>query len=392
MKEVFIAGDNIITSLGFSTSGNMQHLEKEVIGIRPVDDDTLFPSTIPLSLVDTIRLEEEFRYVLQFYGKTFDHEAYTRLEKLFIISIYEALQHLPVIHLNAKTLLVISTTKGNIDLLEAKNKTRFPHLRLYLWEMARVIRDFFGFVHPPLVISNACVSGIMAIMTATRYLRSGLYDYAVVSGGDILSEFVISGFQSFQSLSPAPCRPYDAARDGLSLGEGCGTMVLTTDASLHPGCTVKITGASTSNDANHISGPSRTGYELCLAMQNTLAEAGVSPRDIDFINAHGTATPFNDEMESKALALAGLLDSPVNSFKGYIGHTLGAAGLIESIVSVHSLRENLLIRSAGFETRGVPEPIKVIKRTENKEIQTCLKTASGFGGCNAAILFQKEKP
>jgi len=390
MREVFLTGDNIITSLGFTTSENMQQLEKGVIGIHPVQDEALFPSAIPLSLIDTVRMETEFSELLSFHGKQTKDITYTRLEKLFILSIHKALQFHPGFSQNPKTLLVISSTKGNIDLLDPRKQDLPAPARLYLWDMVRIVRNFFGFVHPALIISNACISGIVAIMAAARYIRAGLFDSAVVSGGDILSEFVISGFQSFLSLSPAPCRPYDATRDGLSLGEGCGTVVLTTDPSLIlSGNKIRITGSSTTNDANHISGPSRTGYELSLAIQNTLAEAGLHPVEVGFINAHGTATPFNDEMESKALGLAGLLASPVNSLKGYIGHTLGAAGVIESVVSAHSLGDNRLIRSAGFETCGVSEPIQVIERTGVKEIRSCLKTASGFGGCNAAILFQK---
>ncbi len=388
-KDVYIARDHIITSLGFTTSENMQQMEKGRTGLRMIHDDTLYPNTLPLSLVDTATLEERFQAVLDLNGLDTDPEAYTRLEKLFIVSIQQALHNLPYNLRGKKTLLVISTTKGNIELLEEADKSRFNHKRLFLWEMGRIIREFFGFANPPLIISNACISGIMAIMTATRYLQSGMYDYAVVAGGDIISEFVISGFQSFQSLSPTPCKPYDAARDGLSLGEGCGTIVLTTDTESYTPFPIKITGASITNDANHISGPSRTGEELSLAIQRTLSEAGVTPAEVDYINAHGTATPFNDEMEAKAFALAGLSGIPLNSLKGYWGHTLGAAGIIESVATIRAMINHTLIQSAGFETLGVSRPVNVIEKTTAKEIRTSLKTGSGFGGCNAAIMFQK---
>ncbi|TSA26824.1 MAG: beta-ketoacyl synthase [Bacteroidetes bacterium] len=392
MKEVYIAGDNIISSLGFTTTANMDALRSGQIGLNLVTDPTLFPSPLPLSLVDTGVLEEQFREVLTLRGKTDSPQSFTRLEKFFIISIHSALAPLPIVPEDTGTLFVLSTTKGNIELLEVRNKNQFDSRRVFLWEMAHVVRDFFGFAHPPLIVSNACISGIVALVVAFRYLRTGMYEHAVVSGGDILSEFVISGFQSFQSLSPTPCRPYDAGRDGLSLGEGAGTMVLTTDRRLLKGAPVRITGAATSNDANHISGPSRTGEELSLAMLEAMKEAALSPADIGFINAHGTATPFNDEMESKSIALAGLLDVPVNSLKGYWGHTLGAAGVIESVVAVHALEDQLLIRSAGFETPGVPHPIRVISETVEQPMNSCLKTASGFGGCNAAILFERTIP
>lgn len=389
MKEVYIAKDNIITSLGFTTSENMQQMEKGRIGLRITHDDTLFPNTIPISLVESETLEESFQMILDLNDIDADPETYTRIEKLFIVSIQKTLQDLPSGFKGKKTLLVISTTKGNINLLEDSSQGHFNGKRIFLWEMGRVIQEFFGFANPPLIISNACISGIMAIMTAARYLRSGLYENAVVAGGDIITEFVISGFQSFLSLSPAPCRPYDAARDGLSLGEGCGTVVLTTDTANFPTLPIKITGTSVTNDANHISGPSRTGEELSLAIRQTLSEADITPAQVDYINAHGTATTFNDEMEAKAFAHAGLLDTPINSLKGFWGHTLGAAGIIESIATIHSMMNNTLIQSAGFETLGVPEPINVIAKTTQKEIHTSLKTGSGFGGCNAVIMFQK---
>ena len=152
---------------------------------------------------------------------------------------------------------------------------------------------------------------------------------------------------------------------------------------------VIVSGAATSNDANHISGPSRTGEELSFAIKNALVEAGLTPADIGYISAHGTATPYNDEMEARAISLSGLSQVPVNSFKGYWGHTLGAAGIIESVAAVQSLRHNLLISSAGFADCGVSVPINIIKRNEALPLNACLKTASGFGGCNAAALYQK---
>lgn len=126
-----------------------------------------------------------------------------------------------------------------------------------------------------------------------------------------------------------------------------------------------------------------------MAIGNALKEAGMKPDEISFISAHGTATPFNDEMESKALGISGLQHVPVNSFKGYWGHTLGAAGVIESIASLCSMERNLLFRSAGFTEIGVPVPLNVIRENIAVPVRNCLKTASGFGGCNAAIIFHK---
>jgi 3-oxoacyl-[acyl-carrier-protein] synthase-1 len=283
--------------------------------------------------------------------------------------------------------MIFSTTKGNIDLLGKKSPDSLYPSRIYLWQLAGFIAGHFHHPHRPLVISNACTSGSVAIMVAARLIASGQYDHAIVTGGDIVSEFVISGFQSFQALSAEACRPFDVDRTGLSLGEGCGSVVLTSDlAQAGVSKPVVYLGGTTSNDANHISGPSRDGEGLYLAIASAMKEAGVTAGDLDFISAHGTATPYNDEMESLALAWAGLDQVPVNSFKGYIGHTLGAAGVIETILSVYSIRNGILFKSAGYHKNGVSRPLNIITENIHKPLRRILKTASGFGGCNAGLV------
>ncbi len=349
MRKVLIAGDNIITSLGFTTSENISKLKSNTIGFRTSDNDALSPVPIPLSLVDQSMLDGYFNNFIQENNSALIPESFTRLEKMFLLSIHEAIKDTDLDLMGKRSLLILSTTKGNIDLLEETNKNRFNQKRLYLWEMAEVIRQTYGFFNRPLIVSNACVSGVLGIGIGYRYIHSGIYDHAVVCGGDILSQFVISGFQSFQSLSPEPCKPYDIARNGLSLGEACGTIVLTSDSSVVEGQKIIVEGTSTSNDANHISGPSRTGEELALAIHKSMKEAHLEPSDIGYISAHGTATPFNDEMESKAFSIAGLKHVPLNSFKGYWGHTLGAAGVIESIAAIQSMKKWHFIQISRFQ-------------------------------------------
>ena len=389
MKPVYIISENILSSLGITADENAASLLLGKTGIRLQDDNFLSPSPLPLSLADTTRINSGFEAILAQYKKKQSANAFTRLEKMLILSVSDALKSAPINIHDEKTILVLSTTKGNIDLLEDRYTGRFDHKRVYLWSVAAVLKDFFGFVNDPLIISNACISGVMALIAASRQLRSGRYHSAVVTGGDIASEFVISGFQSFQALSQEPCKPFDLNRSGLSLGEGCGTIILSTAAPANDQA-IQIIGGSVSNDANHISGPSRTGEELSMAISKALSESGVEKSSIDFISAHGTATPYNDEMEAKAISLSELNTVPVNSFKGYWGHTLGASGLMESAAVIKSMKMNLLFRSAGFDTLGVPEQINVITETIGKPVNTCLKLASGFGGCNSAIVFQKS--
>jgi len=182
-----------------------------------------------------------------------------------------------------------------------------------------------------------------------------------------------------------PCRPFDAARDGISLGEAAATVILSAEKSSD---SIQLKGGAVTNDANHISGPSRTGHELALAILRALKQSNVEPEEIDFISAHGTATRYNDEMEAKAFHLAGLQEKPVNSLKGYYGHTLGAAGLLESIITIHSMKENILIPTLGFTSPGTELPVNIVKSFTSATLKRTLKTASGFGGCNAAIILE----
>jgi len=159
-------------------------------------------------------------------------------------------------------------------------------------------------------------------------------------------------------------------------------MILTESNSVEG---VEVTSGAVRNDANHISGPSRTGEGAYLALQS--AVKGVNINEIAFTNAHGTATQYNDEMESVALARAGLQEVPVNSLKGYFGHTLGAAGILESIISVYALKDGIIPATYGFETPGVTYPIKIVKTPQPTTKRRFVKMLSGFGGCNAALLF-----
>ena len=388
--NVFIARDNVITSLGFTTDETIRKIKNNIVGFKPCTDRSISSSSIPLSLVDTHQLDELFQRTVEIFRPDNRKIRYTRLEKLFILSIYDSVNEMPMGIYGPETQLILSTTKGNIDLLEEEKKKLYEPERVFLWRFAEVIRQFFGFENRPQVISNACISGVLALSHASRMVQSGLCENAVVCGGDIISEFVVSGFTSFQALSPEPCKPFDISRNGLSLGEGCGTMVLTSSPQKYSATNIIIAGSATSNDANHISGPSRTGEELAMAIGNALKESGCEAGDVSFVSAHGTATLYNDEMESKALSLAGLQEVPVNSFKGYWGHTLGGAGLIESVATVRSALDNILFRSAGFTNPGVPESINVIQQHTIAAVNNCLKIASGFGGCNAAIVYRKQ--
>ena len=208
---------------------------------------------------------------------------------------------------------------------------------------------------------------------------------AIITGADVLSQFIVSGFQSLHAIGTNTCKPFDKNRDGINLGECAATIILTTEKILSKN--ILVNGSASTNDANHISGPSRTGLELAYAVNSAMKESNISASDLSFISAHGTATLYNDEMEAKAFNHAGLAEIPLHSLKGNYGHTLGAAGVLESVLSYYSLQNQIILPSKNFETLGVSERVNVNTSIKKSTKKYALKTASGFGGCNAAIIF-----
>ncbi|AZB23837.1 beta-ketoacyl synthase [Chryseobacterium bernardetii] len=377
-KEIYITDYNCITPLGFDVDSNWKALLAGKSGValhKIIDNQDPFYA----SVIDSEKLDEEFRRV--FTGNI--HFEFTRLEKMLLLSIKPLVEKHTV---TENTAFILSTTKGNISLL--KNQAELPE-GTYLPKLAQKIADFFGFKTKPIVVSNACVSGVMAIAVAKNMIQAGKYKDAFVIAGDEISEFVISGFNSFQAIGSEPCKPYDKNRNGINIGEAAAAAYITSEASENEKFRFKVLGDSAINDANHISGPSRTGDGLYGSIRNAMMEAKVSAKQIDFISAHGTATLYNDEMESIAFNRMELQNIPLNSMKGYYGHCLGASGLLESIISMESALQNTLIPSKNFEEIGVTQPLNIIKENQPANIRYILKTASGFGGCNAAIVLEK---
>ena len=371
MKTIRIIGHNAITPLGDTTEKNYVALQQGKSGIAR----TSFPG-----IADQVCL-----------GKITDSHiadaSLTRFENLLIRSIQDALTNTPVDIRSPRTVLIFSTTKGNVELL---GQVIADDQRLYLSHAAQTITTFLKNPNAPIVVSNACTSGVVAMLTGKYMLESGQYDHAVIAGADVLSSFIISGFQSLHALSDEVCQPFDKQRKGINLGEAAATVVLSSERGLSSRESIKIGGGGMTNDANHISGPSRTGEELSAAISKALRQSGVTKEQIDFISAHGTATLYNDEMEANAFHLSGLHDVPVNSLKGFFGHTLGAAGILESVMSIRALQHNELTPSYGFQEPGVSKPITIIRERKQLPLSVCLKTASGFGGCNAAMILQKD--
>lgn len=374
-KETYITDYNCVTPLGFDVSSNWNNLVEGKSGValhQVIENQEAFYA----SIIDTEKLEEKFK-------SNFNSNDFTRLEKMFLLSLKPLTEKHQV---SEDTAFILSTTKGNISLL--KGQTDLPE-GVYLSNLAQKIADHFGFKTKPIVVSNACVSGVMAIAVAKNMIQAGKYKDAFVIAGDEVSEFVISGFNSFQAIGTEPCKPYDKNRNGINIGEAAAAMYITSTPSENETFIFKILGDSAINDANHISGPSRTGDGLYASVRNAMTEANITSEQIHFISAHGTATLYNDEMEAIAFNRMELQNIPLNSMKGYYGHCLGASGLLESIISMESARHEILIPSKNFEEMGVSQPLNVIRENEHATIKYILKTASGFGGCNAAIVLEK---
>lgn len=276
---------------------------------------------------------------------------------------------------SAQIAVIVSSTKGNLDDIDTDS---FASTR-------KIIAEKLGNL-PLTIVSNACISGVMAVNLAADYIRSGEFVKVVIIGIDAVSEFVSFGFQSLFALSDETCKPFDKTRNGTSLGEACAILVMS--AEKPASFAVEYINGSSSNDANHISGPSRTGEGLYRAIQRTFQRSGVVASDIDFISAHGTATLYNDEMESIAFGRCELDQKPIHSLKGYFGHTLGAAGVLETFLAVRSMEMQLAIRNLNFSETGTSVVLNIQQSNEPANIQYLLKTASGFGGGNAACLLK----
>ena len=489
--------DNIISPLGVGTRENYEAVKAGRSALRSYPATDLLPSGYFASLIDDSVLEP--LYASLGLGQ---ESGYTVFEKRCIACAAAAVREAGIDPSSGRAIFIISTTKANVELLDghadagsgekvsadAESKVSADSLpgchhsvgagcsdrarpdalpdRRTPASAAMQVSRYFGNPNTSLVVSNACISGLAAQIEAMRLLDAGTYDYAIVIGADVVGRFVISGFQSLKALSAEQCRPFDAARCGLNLGEAAACIVYASSRIFPfqdmPADSVAADPSSKSplaadraavklwtscsgavcNDANHISGPSRTGEGSYRALVKTLgleyrpwqpgtetapaslasaqvpappaaaaaaaaisapqsgasAQAPADPAsppaldDIAFVNVHGTSTLYNDEMESFALTRAGLQNTPVNTLKGYFGHTLGAAGVLETILSMAAVEDGTVLGTRGFENIGVSNPLNISPSHGKIEDgrHSFVKLLSGFGGCNAAMLFRLE--
>ena len=261
---------------------------------------------------------------------------------------------------------------------------------------AQAVAGAIGARGPLVVPSVACASGNVALGAALDLIRRGRCDVVLAGGADALHDFVLAGFGSLKAADSALCRPFDRRRRGLNLGEAAAFVVVESEAhAVARGARIRawLDGYGVAADAVHMTGPDREGRGAARAMQAALDDAGRSAADVSYVSAHGTATPFNDLMEAKALALvlgARAATTPLNSIKGALGHTLGAAAALEAIACVRTLETGLVPPTPGTEELDPEIPLDVVRGTARAvAARVALSTASGFGGTNAAVVLSR---
>lgn len=360
----YIIADNIISPLGETSEENYLSVKSGRSGIRAYEPGTC---NIPEGFYASLLFED--------------------FETLALKSAQKAIGNVQLELKGKRTAFILSSTKGNIE------------ENISLADSAQRIASQLGIDAKPIVVCNACISGLSALILGNRLIDSGLYDAAIVCGCDTPRQFILSGFQSLKALSPEPCRPFDMERMGLNLGEAAATLIL----SKNPiqGNSWRMGDGFIRNDAFHISTPSKTADGLYLSLQRTLEsfmkEISSACEQIDmkehlaFINAHGTATLFNDQMESVAIGRAGLSDLPANAYKSFWGHTMGAAGILETIISMKAIDDDTILGTRGFSELGVSGKMNICAENRPTDKKGFIKMLSGFGGCNATI-WAAQKP
>lgn len=380
----YIIADNIISPLGETSEENYLSVKAGRSGIRAYEPGTC---NIPEGFYASLLFEDFETLALRSAQKAIAN-ALKNIENAQkdIGNKQKAIGNAQLELKGKRTAFILSSTKGNIE------------ENISLADSAQRIASQLGIDSQPIVVCNACISGLSALILGNRLIDSGLYDAAIVCGCDTPRQFILSGFQSLKALSPEPCRPFDMERMGLNLGEAAATLILSKNPIL--GNSWRMGDGFIRNDAFHISTPSKTADGLYLSLQRTLEsftkEISSTCKQIDlkahlaFINAHGTATLFNDQMESVAIGRAGLSDLPANAYKSFWGHTMGAAGILETIISMKAIDDDTILGTRGFSELGVSGKMNICAENRPTDKKGFIKMLSGFGGCNATIWAAKS--
>ena len=386
--EIFVTGYGLISCIGTGVDATLEQLRAEKTGIELGAFKELPAYRVGVVPYSNDELKSKFNLTTE--G--------SRTALLGMVAAKEAFQG-HIVTNEIRTGLISGTSVGGMDTSEREyknflennnhNPENYKHHSsgMSSEQIAKElgVNDFIN------TISTACSSAANSLMMGARMIQNGLLDRVIVGGTDGLSSFTISGFKSLMIFDEDWCRPFDETRKGLNLGEGAGFLVLESAKSLaisKQTPMAKLTGWSNASDAFHQTASSPNGYGATLSMQEALDIAGLKPEDIDYINAHGTATPNNDLSESHAIKTI-FKDAipPFSSTKAYTGHTLAASGGIEAVFAILAIQKGLLYPNLNFstpieETGLVPQ----LKFEENKTIKNVLSNSFGFGGNNSTVI------
>jgi 3-oxoacyl-[acyl-carrier-protein] synthase II len=401
---VVITGAGVVTALGWGWKSNAEGFRAGRRAFRPV-------SQFDVSR-QRVKMAAEVDLPPSLPANQLNRRQLARLDragKMLLLAAQEAwLQSgWQAAEKNSENLpLVLGTTAGGMLFGEAyyrqatqqpsrfrQQATRAVHYQPQV--QGRLVFDALGCSGPITIVSNACASGANAIGHAWHLIRTSQAERVMAGGYDALGEMVFSGFDSLQALSPTVCRPFDAQRDGLALGEGAGVVTLETlESARRRGAEIlgELIGYGTSIDQHHLTQPHPQGSTTLTVMKQACANAGVTPNEVDYINAHGTGTVLNDSSEALAIsewANGRAATLPVSSTKASIGHLLGGAGAVEAVVCLMTLREQWLPPQAIF---GTPDPackFPVVTKPQDARVNVVLSNSFGFGGVNAALIFRR---
>jgi 3-oxoacyl-[acyl-carrier-protein] synthase II len=383
----------LITGLGvISAAGGdlVETLETVSRGQRNAGPVSLFPTTLKSPVFEVKRLPEKY------------HLEGLRTLGLALVAVDQALADARLTELSGFRVGVcmgttVASQLNDLSFYRAYRQNAAAPMtaidRFLNGNLAEYIARRLNVRGPQMSVVDACASGTDAIGVALSWLKAGLCDIAIAGGADELNHVPYCGFSSLGVANPGLCAPFDRDRKGLNLGEGAGVLVLETRAFARKrgaASELVLAGYGTSNDAYHLTAPSPDGVGLKAAVRAAMEEAGIAPREVAFVNAHGTGTHDNDEVEGRALADIfgpGLL---MLSTKGFTGHTLGAAGGVEAVFTAAGLRAGWIPGSAGFENKDDAIPLAPVREKTAISGSYAISTSLAFGGTNAAIVIGRE--
>jgi 3-oxoacyl-(acyl-carrier-protein) synthase len=393
---VHVVGAGAITAIGNSVSDSFQSLKNEISGVGAL---TLFDSIhhhLPVAEVKISNLELAEKLNLP--------PSLPRAALLGVHAAREAVENSGLQNLSAWNVgLISATTVGGMDKIEnfipafinnpAKGKLR-DVIHHGCGNSTELIADALGINGFVSTVNTACSSSVNSIILAARLIREGMLDIAMAGGTDALTKFTLNGFKSLMILDKQPCRPFDASRAGLNLGEGAGYLVLVSDKVLRDekiNSICKVAGYGNANDAYHQTASSPEGRGSFNAMESALKMSALLPSDIDYINLHGTGTLNNDLSEGTAIKRLFGDDFPkVSSTKGFTGHTLGASGGIEAVFSTLAISEQCVFPNLRFETPMPELNIQPQTKFEQMKVNHVMSNSFGFGGNCSSIIFSRN--